>query len=214
VLIGDAVAAGWQVESQFVAPGGEPVAGADGEVLHLADGVIERVATTVTPRPVIAIVRRRDHTWSEMATVDRVLVADGVADPGNLGTMLRSAEASGIDAVAVTPGTVDAYSPKTVRASAGAVFNVAIVPLASLADLRPLGLTVFGTSSHRGRAYTEVDLAARVAIVFGNEAHGLPDDADVDDWVSIPHHGRAESLNVAMAATVLCFESARQQHAG
>ena len=210
-LVRDAVAAGWEIETQFVAPGGAAVPAPTGVVHDLAPGVVERVASTDTPRPLIAIVRRRAHSWSELPSPRFVLVADRVADPGNLGTMLRSAEASGADAVAVTPGTVDPYAPKTVRSSAGAVFNVPIVPIATLADLRAVGLAVLGTSSHRGRPHTDTDLSAPVAVVFGNEAHGLPDDEAVDDWLTIPHAGRAESLNVAMAATVVCFEAARQR---
>ena len=71
-----------------------------------------------------------------------------------------------------------------------------------------------GTSSHRGTAHTDADLTGRIALVVGNEARGLPDDARVDEWVTIRHHGRAESLNVAMAATVVCFEAARQRELG
>jgi TrmH family RNA methyltransferase len=83
---------------------------------------------------------------------------------------------------------------------------------APLAAVRSAGLRPIGTSSHHGTAHTDADLTGRVALVVGNEAHGLSDDAAVDEWVTIRHHGRAESLNVAMAATVLCFEAARQRH--
>jgi TrmH family RNA methyltransferase len=136
-----------------------------------------------------------------------VVVADGIADPGNLGTILRSAEAAGVDAVVLTPGTVDALNPKAVRASAGSLFHVPIVA-AGLADVGAAGLRRIGTSSHHGIPHDDVDWTGRVAIVLGSEAHGLPADAPVDDWVRIAHAGRAESLNVAMAATVLCFAAA------
>lgn len=212
-LVADAVAAGWEVEAQFVAPDGRPVPEAGGVVHELAPGVMERVATTETPRPLIAIVRRRPWTWSDVPAARFVVVADRVADPGNLGTILRSAEASGADAVLVTPGTVDPYAPKTVRASAGAVFNVPLMSVAELADLRRHGLEVVGTSSHRGERHTVADLTRPTAVVLGNEAHGLPDDADVDRWITVAHEGRAESLNVAMAATVVCFEALRQRTA-
>ncbi len=81
-------------------------------------------------------------------------------------------------------------------------------------SVRGSGLRTIGTSSHRGTAHTDADLTGRIALVVGNEARGLPDDARVDEWVTIRHHGRAESLNVAMAATVLCFEAARQRELG
>ena len=139
-----------------------------------------------------------------------VVAADRIADPGNLGTILRSAEAAGVDVVTVTPGTVDVYNPKGVRASAGALFHVPVIP-AELASLRRTGLRLIGTSSRRGTPHTAADWSGRLAIVAGSEAHGLDNDAPVDQWVRIEHHGRAESLNVAMAATVLCFEAVRHR---
>lgn len=206
----EAVAAGWDVQAQFVAPGGQPVAGA-GTVHRLAPGVIEKVATTETPQPVMAIVSRRASTFDVLRTATFVVVADRISDPGNLGTILRSAEASGAGAVVLTPGTVDPTNPKVVRASAGSIFHVPIVDDLPLADLADHALVRLGTSSHLGRDFTTSDLTRRVAIVLGNEAHGLGDDAPVDEWITIPHLGRSESLNVAMAAAVLCFEVARQR---
>ena len=95
------------------------------------------------------------------------------------------------------------------RASAGALFHVPVVTASRSADVRAAGLRLVGTSSHHGTPHTSFDWTGRVAIVLGSEAHGLADDAPVDDWVRIDHRGRAESLNVAMAATVLVFEAAR-----
>lgn len=209
-LVAEAVAAGWEVEAQFVPPGSEPVEGA-GPVHELGPGVLERVATTETPQPLLAVVRMPGRA-SMPAGATFVLVADRLADPGNCGTILRSAEAAGADAVVLTAGSVDPFNPKVVRASAGALFRVP-VHVATLEQVAAAGLTLLGTSSHRGVPYTDVDATRRVALVVGNEAHGLPDDAPVHEWVTIPHHGRAESLNVAMAATVLCFEVARQRRA-
>lgn len=209
-LVAEAVAAGWEVTAQFVAPGGEPVPGTGAPVFELAPGVLERVATTEAPRPLLAVVRCPAIGLAALIGATFVVVADGIADPGNLGTVLRSAEAAGADAVVLTPGSVDPTNPKVVRASAGALFHVPVIS-ASLDEVRGLGLRLLGTSSHRGTAHTVTDLAGPVALVLGNEAHGLPDDAPVDAWITIPHRGRAESLNVAMAATVLCFEVARQR---
>ncbi len=138
------------------------------------------------------------------------MVADQLSDPGNLGTILRSAEAAGVDAVVLTPGSVDPLNPKVVRSSAGALFHVPVVE-ATLADVRHAGLALVGTSSHQGTRHTDADWSGRLALVLGNEAHGLADDADVDRWLRIEHSGRAESLNVAMAATVLVFEAARHR---
>ncbi|MEI8239742.1 MAG: RNA methyltransferase [Actinomycetota bacterium] len=206
-LLQQAVAAGWQVEAQFVAPGGVPLA-CEAPLFELAPNVIERVATTEAPQPIIAVVHQRP---SQLPTgADFVVVADRLADPGNAGTIIRSAEAAGASAVVFTDGSVDPYNPKVVRSSAGSLFRVPVVS-GSLAELRAAGLTVLATSSHRGVPYTEASFTGPVAVVVGNEAHGVPDDAPVDGWITIPHHGAAESLNVAMAATVLVFEVARQR---
>jgi RNA methyltransferase, TrmH family len=226
VLVAEAVAAGWECEAQFVAAEADGVVqpGIEGAgvVFELADGVLDRVASTETPQNPIAIVRMRDHGSVEhlLTAASFVVVLDAIADPGNLGTILRSAEASGADLVVLTPGSVDPYNPKVVRASAGALFHVPVVE-ATLDDVAASGLTLVGTSSHEapGRtvvSYVEADLTGRIAIVMGNEAAGLPDDWTDDSgpvrrWVTIPHVGRSESLNVAMATTVLVFEVARQR---
>lgn len=207
VLIGEAVRAGWEIEAQYVAPGAIGIPGVP--TRELVDGVLERVASTETPQPVLAVVRMRYPVVP--AAPQRVVVCAGVSDPGNLGTILRSAEAAGFDLVALTPGSVDPYSPKTIRASAGAIFHV---PVLVDADPAALGVELVGTSSHLGDPFTESDLAGPVGIVIGNEAHGVPADITVSRWVTIPHEGRSESLNAAMAATLVVFEVMRQQRRG
>lgn len=207
MLIREAMAAGWTVEAEYVAPGVPPVSAAP--VFELAEGVLERVASTERPQPNLAVVRLPDVVL-DLANASFVVVADRLADPGNLGTLLRSAEAAGVDAVVLTPGSVDPYNPKVVRASAGALFHVPVAE-STFDEVRRAGIRLVGTSSHRGDRHDQADWAGRVAVVLGNEAHGLPDDAPVDGWVRIEHRGRAESLNVAMAATVLVFEAARQR---
>lgn len=190
-----------------MAPGGEPIEGA-GTIHHLGPNVIERVASTTSPQPVIAVVAMRDLRVP--ADADFVVIVDRLNDPGNAGTLLRCAEAAGAQALICTPGSVDVYNPKVVRASAGSLFRVPVVALPWSA-ITSLGLTTMATSSHLGEVYTDVDLTGPTAIVLGNEAHGLADDARVDRWLTIPQHGRAESLNVAMAGAVLLFEVARQR---
>ncbi len=226
VLVAEAVTAGWECEAQFVAAESDDVVqpgieGA-GPVFELADGVLERVASTQTPQNPIAIVRMRDHgpIAELLARASFVVVLDRITDPGNLGTILRSAEASGADLIVLTSGSVDPYNPKVVRASAGALFHVPVVE-GSLDDVVASGLTAIGTTSHDAvdrtvEVYTDADWSGRVALVMGNEAAGLPTEwADgtgpVQRWVTIPHAGRSESLNVAMATTVLVFEAARQR---
>jgi TrmH family RNA methyltransferase len=227
VLVAEAVAAGWSCEAQFVAEEADGVEqpGVDGAgpVFELAPGVLDRVASTDTPQNPIAIVRMRERSPAAdvLGAASFVVALDRISDPGNLGTILRSAEAAGADVVVLTPGSVDPYNPKVVRASAGALFHVPIVE-ATLDDVVSAGLALVGTSSHEapGRTvqpYTSADLTGRVAIVMGNEAAGLPDEwtdtvGPIQRWLTIPHRGRSESLNVAMATTVLVFEAARQRN--
>jgi TrmH family RNA methyltransferase len=203
-LLRQAIDAGWDVEACFIAPG--TTIDVDVVQYELAPNVIERVASTESPQPVLAVVAMRTAILPAEATF--VLVADRLADPGNAGTIIRSAEAAGADAVVLTPGSVDPHNSKVVRASAGSLFRIPVVEatLESLSGFRRLG-----TSSHRGDVYTDPVYHGRVAVVVGNEAHGLDDDAAIDQWITIPHAGPAESLNVAMAATVLLFEVARQR---
>lgn len=175
----------------------------------------------MSPQPVLAVAR----TWPTAldtlgAGLNRVLVLVDVADPGNLGTLLRCAEASGVDAVILAGDCVDLFSPKVVRASAGSLFRVSVAASADIAEalewLSAAGLRLLGTDVERGSAHFESDLVNRVAVVLGNESHGLDDElsAALDEWVHIPIQGSAESLNVAMAGAVLCFEGLRQQTMG
>jgi TrmH family RNA methyltransferase len=198
---------------------------AQGIAVHeVADGVLDGITDTVTPRPVLAVAPLVAHPLGEV--VDRTLAAArpllvlvDVRDPGNLGTILRAAEASGATGVVCTKGTVDPWSPKAVRSSAGAVLHVPVVsgPDAAdvLATLARAGIPRIGTVVHGGVAHHAAPLTGPIAIVLGGEAHGLGADLAplVDQPVTIPMEGRAESLNVAMAASILCFEALRQRGA-
>ncbi|MBV8162576.1 MAG: RNA methyltransferase [Acidimicrobiia bacterium] len=185
----------------------------------LVAGVLEGAADTVTPQPIAAIVRRIDVALDALRGTEFLVVCVDVRDPGNLGTVLRIAEAAGAGGVICCEGSVDAYSPKTVRASAGSLFHVPVVaggePLEVLDRMGRWGVYRLGTDAHRGTPYDAVDLTAPTALVLGNETHGLPGDLSsaLDGTVTIPMVGHTESLNVAMAAAVLCFERARQLRA-
>jgi RNA methyltransferase, TrmH family len=194
---------------------------------HLKDGVLERVGSTVTPQPVLAVAAMPRHDVAVLRNEGLVLVAVEVRDPGNVGALLRSAEAAGVAAIVLSAGSVDAYNPKVVRASAGAIFGVPLLVGAHETDekewsvmdaldvLRDAGRVSFGTRAADGTPYDRADLAGPAAVLLGNEARGLDAglDARLDGWLIIPMAGAAESLNVAMAGTVLSFEAARQQAA-
>ena len=221
-VVGDALDAGVELECLFAGAGATspvvPRAVAAGvPVFDLAPGVLERVAATVTPQPVLAIARALDVDLDALRGASLVVVCVDVRDPGNLGTVLRTAEASGVGGIICCGGSVDVYNPKCVRASAGSLFHTRIVargdPLKVLGTLGGWGLRRLGTRPDGGEPYHRADLSAPTALVLGNEAHGLPASTTdaLDGWLTIPMAGRAESLNVGMAAAVLCFEAARQR---
>ncbi len=226
-LLAEALAAGVEVDEVVAEPGCPEAllveAAAAGATVHrAAEGALARAVDTVTPHGVAAVARLRETPAADAlaAAGPLALVLVGVSDPGNAGTLLRSAEASGAGAVVFCDSSVDPFGPKCVRSSAGSVLRLAVTRDASSADALAACAAqhrrTVGTVVRDGRSYDTVDLAGRIALVLGNEAHGLPPQAAaaVDEAVTIPMAGRAESLNVAMAGTVLCFEALRQRRAG
>jgi RNA methyltransferase, TrmH family len=184
-------------------------------VTYVEGDQLERALTTRTPQPIVAVAPMLVATAAEVAarageTGLPVVVLAGVTDPGNAGTIIRSAAAAGAAGVLLTPGSVDPTNPKVVRSSAGALFAL---PVATVEDVLDLGLTTVGAVAG-GLSPDEVDLAGPVALVLGGEAAGLPEDQLVDTEVALPLEEGVESLNVAMAATVLLYEARRQRHGG
>jgi TrmH family RNA methyltransferase len=188
--------------------------------LITGDG-LNSLAETVTPQGMVAVCHHLDVTLSHALTARPRLVAvlAGIRDPGNAGTVLRTADAAGAEAVIFAGDTVDPYNGKCVRASAGSLFHVDVVraadPFHVVTTLRDAGLTVLaadGYGSHDLDTLADDGaLAVPTAWMFGSEAHGLPADlADATDArVRVPLHGRAESLNLAAAAAVCLYASAR-----
>lgn len=225
-LVREALDAGLSVTEVFVTADVDPTlverAIASGAAVRtLAAEVLARAVDTVTPQGVAAIASRVEVGIDEAvraATEGPIaLVLVDVADPGNAGTLLRAAEAAGAAAVLFCGGSVDPCSPKCVRASAGALFHLPVAiggeaqPV--LERLRDAGVRTAATVVRGGVPYDEVDLTGPLVLILGSEAHGLPAPliATVDLPVTIPMDGRSESLNVAMAGSVLCFESLRQR---
>ncbi|GII65420.1 RNA methyltransferase [Sphaerisporangium krabiense] len=193
---------------------GVPVFGASGEVMA-------ELAQTVTPQGLLAVCRFVHVPLAEAAPAGAALVAvlAHVRDPGNAGTVLRTADAAGADAVVFTDASVDPYNGKCVRASAGSLFHLPVVTAAPVAEavrhLKDAGLRVLAADGAGTRTLDDVDLAGPTAWIFGNEAWGLPEELLklADEVVRVPIYGRAESLNLATAAAVCLYASARAQRA-
>ncbi|CAL9376684.1 MULTISPECIES: TrmH family RNA methyltransferase [Streptomyces] len=198
---------------------------AGARVRTATDEVIAELSQTVTPQGLVGICRFLDLPFDRVLAARPKLVAvlANVRDPGNAGTVLRCADAAGADAVVLTDASVDLYNPKSVRASVGSLFHLPVavgVPVErAVAGLREAGVRVLaadGAGEHD--LDTELDegrMGGPTAWVFGNEAWGLPEEtrALADEVVRVPIHGRAESLNLATAAAVCLYASARAQRA-
>jgi TrmH family RNA methyltransferase len=239
-LIRCALDAGAPIESVYVAPEGADDratqevcrrAGAAGaRVFPLGPGVLERVADTVTPQPVVAVLPMLamldesgdgPDAWRPLLRPGALIVVlVDVRDPGNAGTVLRAVDASGSTAVVYAADSVDPYNPKTVRASAGSIFHVPLAvrhePLALAAELSDAGFRTMATVVRAGEDYAALDWSVPTALFLGNESSGLDPalGGALGGSLAIPMAGRAESLNVGVACAVVCFEAFRQRRGG
>jgi TrmH family RNA methyltransferase len=194
---------------------------AETEVLALAKELLDDALTTETPQPVAALVEPPDWTWAHFLdthrkTASMVLVLAGLQDPGNLGTILRSAEAFGADGVISLPGTVSAWNPKAVRASAGSLFRLPMLMASAeecFTHLRRANVKIWTTTVQAAEPADLVNLAGPIALLIGNEGNGVPEElaARADGRLTIPCPGPVESLNASVAASVLLYEAARQR---
>ena len=199
---------------------------AAGIPVHVVSGeVMDELAQTVTPQGLLAVCGFVDVPLAEVARAAPALVAllANVRDPGNAGTVLRTADAAGAHAVVFADASVDPYNGKCVRASAGSLFHLPVVAGTRLEEavvtLREAGLRIVAADGRAGRSLDDPEVQARLAgptaWMFGNEAWGLPPElvALADEPVAVPIYGRAESLNLAAAAAVCLYASARAQQA-
>jgi TrmH family RNA methyltransferase len=194
------------------------------DVLLVPASLLNAILATETPQAVAALVEPPDWTWahildSHRKTAPLVLVLAGLQDPGNLGTILRSAEAFGADGVICLPGTVSAWNPKAVRASAGSVFRLPLLSVEvdeCFLRLREARVKVWTTTVHAAEPVDLVNLAGPVAVLIGNEGNGIPLElaAKAEAALTIPCPGAVESLNASVAASVLLYEAARQRSVG
>lgn len=186
-------------------------------VQEVSSRVMQNISATVTPQGIVAICAFIDKAASDEAFDAVNVVLNDVRDPGNVGTILRSAWASGAKRAFLTVGTADVYNPKVVRASAGAVFNLDIyrdVDVEGLVDrFKNNGVLTVAADAKGQLSYDRVDMSSDVAIILGNEASGIPQELAliVDEVACIPMSTSAESLNVAIAGAILLFEAARQR---
>ncbi|MBO9540633.1 RNA methyltransferase [bacterium] len=219
-LVQEALKSGWPLVEAFVTESWLAKYGTlDGVPTTLvAERLFDQLVTTETPEGVVAIAK----IPAPAATVPVpenafFVVADSLQDPGNLGTVIRTADAVGASAVLVGPGTVDPYSPKAVRATMGSLFHLPVLVRPSLEDdlsrLKAQGVAVYATALRTDRSLYDLDLKGKVAWLVGNEGAGLSDEMIglATEAVSIPMPGQAESLNAGIATAVCLYETLRQR---
>jgi TrmH family RNA methyltransferase len=231
-LLTEALRAGLPVACVFAAQGAEHQLNslhlpAETEILLLAAELLDSALATETPQQIAALVEPPQWNWdgifaSGNSASPLIVVLAGLQDPGNLGTILRSAEAFGAQAVLSLPGTVSAWNPKAVRASAGSLFRLPLLAVGAdecFARLRAAGVKIWTTAAPIANSGAKpaghVDLTGPVALLIGNEGNGVPEAlaAQADNALTIPCPGPVESLNAAIATSILLYEASRQRRA-
>lgn len=225
-ILEEAVRSGLRFRAVFFSESAEPRAhkllpqiASQAEVLLLPDALFASAVSSQTPQGVAALVHLKTVSPEEVighSAPGPVLIIAGVQDPGNLGTIIRSAEAFGAKGILLGEGTVSAYNSKVVRASAGSVFRVPTARTkmdSAIEMLRSKSLRLLATSSHKGLALPETDLSGAIAVFIGNEGAGVDKKllSQMDKLILIPHSPRVESLNAGVAASIVLYEVARQR---
>lgn len=185
----------------------------------VSETVFQTISETVTPQGILALVSMPSYELEKIIGDDRrsILLLDNLRDPGNLGTIMRTAEGADMSGVVLSKESVDLFNPKTVRSTMGAIFRVPFYYADDLSEvidmLKERAIPVYGTMMLGSMIYDEVDYREGTGIVVGNEANGISDRvaAHLSGKIRIPMAGSLESLNAAVAAAVLMYEIARQK---
>jgi RNA methyltransferase, TrmH family len=226
-IIEEAIRSGLRFQAVFFSQSGRnhatrllPQISGQTEALLLADDIFLSAVSTETPQGVAALVRLKpaklEDVLDQTGGIPLVVAVAGIQDPGNLGTIIRSAEAFSARAVLLGEKTVHPSNPKVVRASAGSVFREPLIGVKlaeAIVKLKKNEYRVVASASHKGRPLYVADFTGPVALLIGNEGAGLPPEilAQAGDLVTIPHSSRVESLNAGMAASIILYEVGRQR---
>ena len=185
----------------------------------VSDSVFQHMSDTKTPQGILCIVKQNTYNIEELLKIENphFMVLDNLQDPGNLGTIVRTAEGAGVNAVFLSKESVDIYNPKTIRSTMGSIYRVPVVYVEDLISLlevfKEKGIKSYAAHLEGKNSYDKEDYEGGTAILIGNEGNGLRDEVSnaADIWVQIPMQGQVESLNAAIAASILMFEVARQR---
>lgn len=186
----------------------------------VSNAIFEKISDTQTPQGVLCVLNRPSYSLSELCFggYPLVMILEDLQDPGNLGTILRTAEGAGVTGIVMTSDTVDIFNPKTIRATMGSIYRVPFLYVDSLGDaisrLKRNGLRVYAAHLKGERRYHELNYVKGTAFLIGNEGNGLTDQAVslADVCLKIPMEGKLESLNAGVASGILMYEAHRQRH--
>ena len=205
---------------------GERLAPLAGKLTLLSDEAMAKASDTMSPQGILAVARQPRYIAEDLLGRNRegekktplLLILEDIQDPGNLGTMFRTAEAAGATGILMSRGTVDVFNPKTVRSTMSSIFRMPFVVEedfhGALRDLQQRGIRLFAACLDESRSYELADGRGACGFLIGNEGNGLTKETIriADERVHIPMEGRIESLNAAMSAGILMYEAARQRH--
>jgi len=177
--------------------------------VDVSDEVMKEMSETITPQGILAVCTIPQTSLSSISLNGsrRFIYLSEVQDPGNAGTILRSADAFAMDAVITSPGSVDMYSPKVVRSTAGSLWHIPVFESVTIAEIQTMGVKAFSLGAEGSKNLNEFQMSGDTLAVFGNEARGLSTGQNVEsiDVVSIPMPGNAESLNLSAAASIVMY---------
>jgi TrmH family RNA methyltransferase len=234
-LCEEAVASSWSVETAFFTPSFGEKAREKALLKRLHSSGVEsmsvksqdlaRLSETVTAQGIVCVVKTKKRSLDDLWTKDRfgasrnqvVLALDGISDPGNVGTLIRTADAFGVAAVLLSLDTVELYNPKVIRSTIGSVFHLPVFDEINLEETIPqmkkTGFRILGTHVTQGKSADQVRPSRKACLLIGSEAQGLSHRLieSSDEMIHIPSPGKAESLNVAVAGGILLYEVTRKQ---
>lgn len=186
---------------------------------EVSDEVFKKISDTITPQGILCVLKQYHYAPEDLWKKEEplLLVLEDIQDPGNLGTMIRTAEAAGVDGIIMSKNTVDIYNPKTIRSTMGSIYRMPFLYVEDLPEmidlLKEKGIGVYAAHLKGELFYDQIDYRKAAAFLIGNEGNGLKQEtADrADTYMKIPMEGRVESLNAAAASVILMYEAARQR---
>jgi len=184
----------------------------------LTDKLFEEISDTENPQGVLAVLKMKNYSFNEiLSNNNMIIILESIQDPGNMGTIIRTADAAGFSGIVISKGCVDIYNPKVLRSTMGSIFHLPMYLsenlMETIDEMKQKGIKLFASHLSSTSSFFETNLTGDIAIIIGNEANGISSEiaSKADSLIKIPMSGKAESLNVSVAAGLLMYEAVRQR---